>query len=108
VNGAQGVLPPGGGESKDLHLHFGTYSTNIGDTTLEPSLLSRKTTKAIRLDGWPCFWAAFGIRPCLFVRRDGACLVIVDVEYRVKLGQLQQVMHLLGELQKLQRRTLVL
>jgi hypothetical protein len=45
---------------------------------------------------------AAGSRPCsLFEARDGLGLVVVNVKDRVKLGDLQKVVDLLGQIQEL-------
>ncbi len=65
-------------------------------------------TKAIRLGGWPCDLGSEAGRASLLEGRDGAGLVVVDVENGVELGQLEQVMDLLGEFQQLERSSLIL
>ena len=47
-------------------------------------------------------------RMCLLVGGDGAGLVVVDVEDGVELGQLQQVVDLLRELEQLEMSALIL
>src|SRR5271170_5299656 len=45
--------------------------------------------------------------PLLGEGRDGGCFVVLDVEDRVELGDLEQVVDLLGEVQELQLAALV-
>jgi len=47
-------------------------------------------------------------RQLLLVRSDRACFVVVDVEYRIELGELEQVVDLLGQLEELERCALIL
>lgn len=58
-----------------------------------------------------CGMAFSGLKSCrvgLLERRDGAGLVVVNVENGVELGQLQQVVNLLGQLEQFKDRALVL
>ena len=71
---------------------------------------TRAQQKAIPPAGWP-FAVVSSREICstgLLERSDGAGFVVVDVEDGVELGQLQHVLHLLGQAQQLQGGALIL
>src|ERR1700691_2952682 len=76
----------------------------------EGTLEQRNAKGPSRAAGWPfCMVGDRGPAGSgLFEGSDGACLVVLDVEDGVELGQLEQVMNFLGQVQELDIRALVL
>ena len=86
--------------------HLGTGETGPDQPKAYPQIPFQHKRGHPAQAGWP-------LRQCpttrerLLVRSDGAGLVVVDVEDCVELGQLEKVVHLLGQTQQLESRALV-